>query len=215
MRFTGVILAAVFCLSATAESNIDQRSDDAIVAAAEQLIAESESSSGASGGAGQSADKVTEAGVGEISASGAEALAKDAKDLKESEIPLFLQTKKTEKSDSHILWRLVASIGVIMVVAGAMMYAGKRWTRHKDKGGQAARIEIMHQLHLGPRRSVALIRISGETMLIGITDHNVNMLKSVTLIDDELENIANKDFNGFLEDDFSIEDVRNALGSRV
>ena len=210
MRFTVVILAAVFCLSATAESNIDQRSDDAIVEAAEQLIAEGEQSSGASDNSA-----ATEAGIGEVSASGADTLVKDTKDLKESEIPLFLQTKKTEKSDSHILWRLVASIGVIMVVAGAMMYAGKRWSRNKDKGGQAARIEIMHQLHLGPRRSVALIRISGETMLIGITDHNVNMLKSVTLIDDELENIANKDFNGFLEDDFSIEDVRNALGSRV
>lgn len=212
MRFTVVILAAVFCLSATAESNIDQRSDDAIIAAAEQLIAEGKVSSGQSGG---SDDKATEAGVGEISASGAEATGKDSKELKESDIPVFLQTKKSEKSDSHILWRLVASIGLIMVVAGGMMYAGKRWTRHKDKGGQGTRIEIMHQLHLGPRRSVALIRIAGETMLIGITDHNVNMLKSVSLIDDELENIANKDFNGFLEDDFSIEDVRNALGSRV
>jgi hypothetical protein len=41
------------------------------------------------------------------------------------------------------------------------------------------------------------------------------MLKSVALIDDELENIAGKNFNNFLEEDFSIEDVRNALGPRV
>jgi flagellar protein FliO/FliZ len=204
MRFTIVILAAAFCLNAGAESSLDQRSDDAILAAAEQLIAEGE--------AGTVAASVSESAAVQPAVS---ADAGDTTALKESEIPVFLTSKKTEKSDSQILWRLVASIGVIVVVAGGMMYAGKRWTRHKDKGGQKARIEIMHQLHLGPRRSVALIRISGETMLIGITDHNVNMLKSISLIDDELEHIANKDFNGFLEDDFSIEDVRNAIGSRV
>ena len=133
MRFTVVILAALFCLSANAESNIDQRSDDAIIAAAEQLIAEGDVSSGKTEGS-DADDKTTEAGVGEISASGAATIAQDGKELKESDIPVFLQPKKTEKSDSHILWRLVASIGVIMVVAGGMMYAGKRWTRHKDKG---------------------------------------------------------------------------------
>lgn len=202
MRFTLVILSAVLCLNAGAESDIDARSDDAIIAAAEQLIAEAEAEKKQETEAIPELKVATDAGKSQIDG------------RKESEIPVFMTTAKSEKSDSNILWRLVASIGLIVVVAAGFVYAGKRWTRHKDKGGRKARIEIMHQLHLGPRRSVALLRISGETMLVGITDHSVNMLKSVTLIDDELEDIATKDFNGFLEEEFSIEDVRIALGPR-
>ncbi len=226
MRFTIVILAAVFCLNANAESSIDQRSDDAIIAAAEQLIAEGEANAAAEKANSSSSsdgtislsgsNAATEASTGTAnSATETSNLKLQTDNLKESDIPVFMTEKKAAKTDNSILWRLVASIFVIFAVAGGFMYAGKRWTRHKDKGGNKARIEIMHQMHLGPKRSIALIRVSGETMLVGITDHNVNMLKSVTLIDDELENIANKDFNNFLEDEFSIEDVRNALGPRV
>jgi hypothetical protein len=60
-----------------------------------------------------------------------------------------------------------------------------------------------------------LIRVAGEAILIGCTDQSVNMLKTVTLSDDELEGLLGKDFNGFLEDDFKIEDMRTALQPRV
>jgi flagellar protein FliO/FliZ len=106
-------------------------------------------------------------------------------------------------------------LAVIAITAALGLYASKRWARQKDKGGQKARIEMMHQYHLGPRKSLALIRVSGEAMLVGVTDHNINMIKAVTLIDDELEDVMGKDFNNFLEDEFSIEDVRGALGPRV
>jgi flagellar protein FliO/FliZ len=96
-----------------------------------------------------------------------------------------------------------------------MIYAAKRWSREKDKGGQKARIEILHQFHMGPKKSLALIRVAGEAILVGITDQNINMLKTITLIDDELEDIMGKDFNHFLEDEFSVEDVRKAIGPRA
>ena len=186
MRFTIVILSAMFCLQTVAESSIDGTSDEALVAAAEQLIAE---------------EKPQEP---------------VAQKLKESEIPIVAPPLKAPKSQSQLIWNLVASLGVVVVVAASLLYAVKKWGKTgADKGGKAARIEIMHQLHVSPRRSIALIRVSGETILVGITDYNISMLKSVTLIDDELEKVANKDFNGFLEDEFSIEDVRNALAPRA
>jgi flagellar protein FliO/FliZ len=226
MKFTFVILAAALCLNAHAESSIDQRSDDALIAAAEQLIAEGEQNAGkkteqkaeakadakADAKAEDKADAKTEASTSEAIASMTGHGSDETDTRKESEIPVVLTSTKESKANGNIIWRLVASLGVLVLVAGGLVVAGKRWTRQKDKGGNKARIEIMHQLHLGPKRSVALIRVSGETMLIGITDHNVSMIKAVTLIDDELENAVTQDFNGFLEDEFSIEDVRNALG---
>jgi hypothetical protein len=42
--------------------------------------------------------------------------------------------------------------------------------------------------------------------LIGVTDNNINMLKSVALIDDEVPP-EEQDFNGFLEEDFTMEQL--------
>jgi flagellar protein FliO/FliZ len=210
MKFTLVILTALFCLNATA-ADVSKESDEAIEAAANQLIAEGGKVATAPAPAPASAsasDSATVTATETVAGANADAVA-------ESEIPLVTEVKKAEKSESNLVWRMIASLGIVLVVAGCAAYAGKKYRRLKDKGGQRARIEIMHQLHLGPKKSVGLIRVAGEAILIGITDHNINMLKSVALIDDELENIAGKNFNNFLEEDFSIEDVRNALGPRV
>lgn len=206
MKFTLVILTALLCLNATA-ADVSKESDEAIEAAANQLIAEGgKIEKSAASAAVTDTENVTATST--VADAGAAAVA-------ESEIPLVTEVKTAEKTESNLVWRMIASLGIVLVVAGCAAYAGKKYRRLKDKGGQRARIEIMHQLHLGPKKSVGLIRVAGEAILIGITDHNINMLKSVALIDDELENIAGKNFNNFLEEDFSIEDVRNALGPRV
>lgn len=195
MRITIVFLTALLCLNAKAET------DEALVAAAEKLVAEAQTST----------DNKTEATVKVEEAPVSEAKA----EVKESEIPVVMNAQKPEKAESNVIWRLVASLGFIVVVGGVLIFAGRRWSHQKDKGGKQARIEIVHQMHLGPRKSIALIRVAGEVILVGITDHNINMMKTIALIDDELEGLMKKDFHGFLEDEFSVEDVRTALTSRV
>ncbi len=197
MRFTNVILCAVLCLAsvATWASSNEEASTEAIEAAAQQLITEGE----------QSEETPTVEPVA----------AAEKAPVKESEIPVVLTSQKESKSETSFGWRILASFAILAVVAGSMIYASKRWAKRGNVGGQKARIEIMHQLHLGPRKSLALIRVSGEAVLIGMTDQNISMLKTVTLIDDELESVLGKDFNNFLEDEFSIEDVRNAIAPRA
>ncbi len=203
MKFTIVILSAFLCLNARANDvSTDDKSIEAIEAAANQLIAEG----GRIEEKPQDAIKSEAAGIDAKAASG---------ELKESEIPISIETKKAEKTEGNLVYRMIASLGVVLVVAGAATFAAKKWRHNKDKGGQKARIEIMHQLHLGPKKSIGLIRVAGEALLVGITDQNITMLKTVTLIDDELEGIMGKNFNNFLEDEFSIEDVRSALGPRA
>jgi flagellar protein FliO/FliZ len=198
MKFTIVILSALLCLQANAAApRSEDKSDEALVAAAEQLIAEASAGD-------ESMEKTALA-----------AKSTSVAELKESEIPVILTGKTTADEKGNSIWRMMASLAVIAVTAAIGIYVSKRYARKKDKGGQKARIELMHQLHMGPRKSIGLIRVAGETMLVGITEQNINMLKSVTLIDDELEHVAGKDFNGFLEDEFSIEDVRSALSPRA
>lgn len=211
MRFTIVILTAVLCLQA--HGTMDEKtSDEAIIQAAEKLIKEGADAKEAKASATATDHKAADT---KTAAAAAAADAPVTAQTPESQIPVFLSGKNGEKSSSSTGWRLALSLTVVAAVGGALWFAGRRFNRQKDKGGNKARIEIMHQLHLGPRKSVALMRVSGETFLIGVTDQNINMLKSVTLIDDELEGVISKDFNNFLEDEFSVEDVRTALDSRV
>jgi len=194
MRFTTVILGIFFALNAAAQgvttASVDATSDEALILAAEKLV--------------QEGGKIADAPPVDRT---------PPKEIPENMIPVKMkEVSTTTTTPADTTWRLAASIAFIIVVGGALFYASRRWKRNPDKGGQAARIEMMHQFHVGPKRSIALIRVAGETMLIGITDHNINMLKSISLIDDELENVMKKpDFNNFLEDEFSIEDVRSAL----
>jgi flagellar protein FliO/FliZ len=47
-------------------------------------------------------------------------------------------------------------------------------------------IKVLSQHHLGPKKSLAIIHVAGESMLVGITDNNISMIKSLSLIDDEV-----------------------------
>lgn len=209
MRFTNVMAMVVLCLSLPGFAATDEKaSDEALIAAAEKLVAESKAEIVSSFIADGAAATQAQAPVPtETSA---------ATEVKESEIPVIIKATAAPKTeDSQMVWRLVASIGMIVVVGSVLIFTTRRWARQKDKGGQKARIEMMHQMQLGTKRSLALVRVAGEVMLIGITDHNINMIKAVTLIDEETEAAFKTGFNNFLEDEFSIEDVRNALNPRA
>lgn len=213
MRFTLVILSALVCFSVRAETlSNDKDSDEAIVQAAEKLMSEDKADTKADAKAETKPDANTAtAGATAATAPTAAADATAKAEQKESDIPVFTKSDKLQKSETSLIWRLIASLVIVAAVGGAMIFAGRRWSWKKNKGGDKARIEILHQYHLGPRKSLALVRVAGEAVLIGCTDHSINMIKPVTLIDDELEGVLGKDFNGFLEDDFSVEDVRSAI----
>jgi flagellar biogenesis protein FliO len=206
----------LLCLSARAESApTDKDSDEAIMAAAEKLVGEGKmlkTEEVKSEPASEAAD-ASAAGKNAEATPAVTGQALEAK--KESEIPVFTKSEKVAKSETSLVWRLIASMALLGVVGGSMIYATKRYTRKKNTGGEKVRIEMLHKFSLSPKNSLALVRVAGEVMLIGCTDHNINMIKSVTLIDDELEGLLGKDFNGFLEDDFKIEDMRSALQPRV
>lgn len=132
----------------------------------------------------------------------------------EDETPVTFSEPTPVKSGGSIIWRLLISVVVIAAAGVGLTYASRRWGRRADSGGTKSRIELMHQFHLGPRKSLALIRVAGETMLVGVTDQNINMLKSITLIDDDMAAALNQDFNGFLEDEFSVADVSSVRDRR-
>lgn len=208
MRFTLVILAALFCLNARAEA-AQAANDDDIVAAAEKMVNEDKAQS-----ATPAAVKTDPAPTAAAATTTLAATDKDATD--ETKIPVFTKSEKVVKSQTSLLWRLLGSLAFVGLIGGALIFASRRWKSDRARGAEKTRIEMLHQFHLGPKKSVALIRVAGEAILIGCTDHSVNFIKSIALIDDELENVlGGKDFNGFLDDEFTVEDMRTALRSQT
>jgi flagellar biogenesis protein FliO len=109
----------------------------------------------------------------------------DTKGLKESEIPVLIKAAG-QKSESKSPWsRLFISFAIISVVGAGLYQAAKWWQKKTAINSDNNRIRVLNQHFLGPRKSLAIIRVAGESILIGVTDQNISLIKSLSLIEDE------------------------------
>ena len=137
--------------------------------------------------------------------------------LAESEIPVHLETvKKSTNTDSP--WaRMFMGIAIAGILsAGAFVLI----RRAKNKNGvknTATQIKVLTQHYLGPKKSLAIIRVAGESILIGVTDQNISLIKELSLIDDEIPTQVPKDFNQSLEDaeDFSMTGIKDFVSTKL
>ncbi|WP_413585346.1 FliO/MopB family protein [Bdellovibrio sp. HCB274] len=140
-------------------------------------------------------------------ASGADAVA--TKDLpkvdnrKESEIPLNLDKQKNSATEGSGWFRILMTLSLLGAVGcGAFIFL-RKYSVPKERKHQT-QIKVLQQHYLGPKRSLAIVRVAGESILIGVTDHNISMIKSLSLLDDEVPEEAPKSFGkvmgSFVED---------------
>jgi flagellar protein FliO/FliZ len=79
----------------------------------------------------------------------------------------------------------------------------------KTPSKRNSQVKILTQHYLGPKKSLAIIRVAGESMLIGVTDQNINLIKTLALLDEEIPQDTPKDFSKSLDksmNEFSSED---------
>jgi flagellar biogenesis protein FliO len=48
-------------------------------------------------------------------------------------------------------------------------------------------MKILNHLPLGPKKYLTVVEVAGETLLLGVTDYSVNLIKSLALLDEDLE----------------------------
>ncbi|MEK6554286.1 MAG: flagellar biosynthetic protein FliO [Bdellovibrionota bacterium] len=110
---------------------------------------------------------------------------KDTKNLKESEIPVLTKAA-SQKSEGKSPWsRLFVSFAIIGIVAAGLYQAAKWWQKKTAINSDNNKIKILNQHFLGPRKSLAIIRVAGENILIGVTDSNITHIKTLSLMEDE------------------------------
>lgn len=148
---------------------------------------------------------------------------------KESEIPVLLDVKKGEVDSGSPYSKMAFGVVIVGALAAAAWYATQRYRLRNRQAGPTVQMKILNQFHLGPKKSLVVVRVAGESMIIGVTDHHISLIKSLALLDEDMpaENI-NESFQTSLarmdrprttvadkEDDFAISGLKDFVSNRL
>lgn len=160
----------------------------------------------------------------------------EGKELSESEIPVLAGVKKESKASSS-LSRMLISLGVVLLV-GLGAFLGLKRFQHKGllKSNHTS-IKMLTQHYIGPKKSLAIIQVAGESILVGVTDHSITHIKTLALLDEEVPELAKQPFADSLEsnaqesntvaaqdkvasapadaDEFSIKGIKDLVSTRL
>src|SRR5690606_25346043 len=111
----------------------------------------------------------------------------DPKTASESEIPVLNSVpEKKAKSESVSGFRLILGLSIVGCFLLALWVASQRWLHKKNLKNAHTNIRVLTQHHMGPKKSLAIISVAGESILIGVTDHNISLIKTLSLLDEEI-----------------------------
>ncbi len=121
--------------------------------------------------------------------------------MPEDQIPLKIdqQVKASEATTNGT--KLILSLVVIAGMLGAGYYMIRRFSVSNKSAKSNMQIKVLSQHFLGPKKSLAIIRVAGESILIGVTDQNISLIKPLSLLDDELPQVLPKDFDESMDKD--------------
>lgn len=127
----------------------------------------------------------------------AEATAPTAEPMKlaEEQIPLSITTEKKMAEAGSPATKALTSGLIVIVLLGTTYYYVRRYKTSNTINKSNMQIKVLTQHYLGPKKSLAIIHVAGESMLVGITDTNISMIKSLSLIDDEVPADLPKSFS--------------------
>ncbi|OYZ22199.1 MAG: hypothetical protein B7Y39_07845 [Bdellovibrio sp. 28-41-41] len=125
---------------------------------------------------------------------------------KESEIPLTLEATKKISSSESTYFRIIMVVALLGILASGMwVFVRKNKTQNIKRNKNE--IKVLAQHYLGPKKSLAVVRVAGESILVGITDAHINMIKTLSLMDDELPEVTSQNFRSELDDRLEDEEI--------
>ena len=132
----------------------------------------------------------------------------------ESAIPVSIEKKDEKKASGDPIQRALFGAVALAAALGAVVFAMKKYAKRGGGLKQNAKIQVLGQHYLGPKKSLAIVHVAGESILIGVTDNNISLIKTLALIDDEVPTHLPNTFDGAMEDDEAFDDY-DAAPSRA
>lgn len=117
---------------------------------------------------------------------------------KETEIPLSLEATKKVAAGETTYFRVLMIVALLGVLAsGTWVFVRKAKSQNIKRNKNE--IKVLAQHYLGPKKSLAVVRVAGESILVGVTDNQINMIKTLSLLDDELPEVTSANFKSELD----------------
>lgn len=138
---------------------------------------------------------------------------------KESEIPLNIEAAKKTDAGAGSTGKIIFAFIILTTLAGGGFFFVRKYT-YANKGGKLnPQIKILTQHYMGPKKSLAIIHVAGESILIGITEQNISMLKSLSLIDDEVPAEVPKKFDQLMtqdaEESYAFDSIKENISDKI
>lgn len=107
----------------------------------------------------------------------------------ESEIPVLTKVETKKSESSNPFFRLLLSVGIIAALCVGGIFFSKWWGKTYKPQQDTNRIRVVNQHFLGPKKSLAIVRVAGESILVGITEQSISHIKTLSLLDEESEEV--------------------------
>ena len=141
----------------------------------------------------------------------------------EDQIPVRVEAVKKAETTDVGAGRFILVMGAVTLLAGVAYFLAKRYS--KPGHSQQTQIKVLTQHYLGPKKSLAIVRVAGESVLIGVTDHSINLIKSLSLLDDEIPETVQNNFETTLKnesqngisgtEEFSIRHIKDVVSLKL
>lgn len=123
----------------------------------------------------------------------------DDKLANEKEIPLF-EKKHDRSSESSGMSKILFMVLGVSLLGGYLLW----WLKNKSKmvnGPESLmKIKVLTQFHLGPKKSLVVVRVAGESLLLGISENQINLIKTLALLDEDLPEVTTDSFGEALDE---------------
>lgn len=142
----------------------------------------------------------------------------------EDQIPLNVEKKEVTAEAESPLGKIALSMIILCAIGGGTYLFLKRFA--KPVANSSMQIKVLTQHHLGPRKSLAIVRVAGESILIGVTEQNISMIKSLSLLDEDIPEVNENNFSESLkkagqgqkekvDDEFSMQGIREMVSQKL
>lgn len=146
----------------------------------------------------------------------------------EADIPLATTESAIKAVEPSSSSKVLLGAGLLLGFAALGFLAIKKY-KYRDVKTQQFQMKIISQFHLSPRKSLAVVQVAGESILLGVTDHNISMIKSLSLLDEDFNGDVPQSFNSVFNegkttakvesdsetDVYSIQKIQDVVSSKI
>lgn len=142
------------------------------------------------------------------------------------------QVSEAAGSQSEFGMRYFLGLGVVSLFLFVGIVIVKRLNRITQRKHGLLKMRVLTQLPMGPKRNLSVIEVAGEQILIGVTDHHISLIKSLSLLDEdmagaddnsfgkvaseiELKGDVEKKYRDFTEEEFSISKISGRVRDQI